>query len=172
MVHDFITPDANSVSWAELWELTQHDIIGAATIKNIIVFDIICYVVYYSADKFTLPIEQPSNMTTKCGIRWSWEMKVKPNLGCCSNIAITIFLPFRVFLIWIIPRLSELRPFKCQGQPVRLWRLPLTFNLEKCYLLRSSLGMYNLERRLRYSHLLTRHCPWNLLPEPTAPRHK
>ena len=30
--------------------------------------------------------------------------------------------------------------------------------------------MYNLERRLRYLHLLMRHC--NLLPEPTSPKHE
>ena len=55
-------------------------------------------------------------------------------------------------------------PFKCQGHPVSLWRWPLTCNLEKCYSLRSFFGMYNLERPLRYLHLLTRHCPCNLLP--------
>ena len=32
--------------------------------------------------------------------------------------------------------------------------------------------MYNLERRLRYLHLLTRHCPCNLFPEPTSPKHE
>ena len=63
-------------------------------------------------------------------------------------------------------------PFKCQGHPVSLWRWPLTCNFEKCYSLRSSFGMYNLERRLRYLHLLTRHCPCNLLPGPTSPKHE
>ena len=63
-------------------------------------------------------------------------------------------------------------PFKCEGHPVSLWRWPLTCNLEKCYSLRSSFGMYNLERRLRYLHLLTRNCPCNLLPEPTSPKHE
>ena len=32
--------------------------------------------------------------------------------------------------------------------------------------------MYNLERQLRYWHLLTRPCPCNLLPEPTSPKHE
>ena len=32
--------------------------------------------------------------------------------------------------------------------------------------------MYNRERRLRYSHFLTRHCPCNLLPEPTSHKHE
>ena len=50
--------------------------------------------------------------------------------------------------------------------------LTLTCNLEKCNSLRSSFGMYNLERQLRYWHLLTRHCPCNLLPEPTSPKHE
>ena len=32
--------------------------------------------------------------------------------------------------------------------------------------------MYNLEKRLRYWHLLRRYyCPCNLLPEPTSPKH-
>ena len=55
------------------------------------VFKIICNVAYYSAAKFTFPIEQPSNKATKCGIRRSWKLKVKPNLGCCSNISITVW---------------------------------------------------------------------------------
>ena len=63
-------------------------------------------------------------------------------------------------------------PFKCQGHPVSLWCRPLTCKLEKCYSLRSSFGMYNLERRLRYLHLLTRHCRCNLLPEPISPKHE
>ena len=32
--------------------------------------------------------------------------------------------------------------------------------------------MYNLERQLWYLHLLTRHCPCNLLPEPNSPKHE
>ena len=65
----------------------HHD---AVTISKIIVFEIICCVAYYSAARFTFPIEQPSNMAAKCGIRRSWKLKVKPNLGCCCNIVITI----------------------------------------------------------------------------------
>ena len=53
-----------------------------------------------------------------------------------------------------------------------LWCWPLPCNLEKCYSLRSSFGMYNLEIQLWYWHLLTRHCPCNLLPEPTSPKHE
>ena len=137
MVHDIITHDAYSMSWAEILEFSksQRDIVDAVIISKRIVFDIICYVAYYSAAKFKLPIQQPSNMAAKC-------------------------------FILIIPRLMELWPFKCQGHIVSLWRWPLTCNLE-CYLLRSSLGMYNLERQLRYSHLLMRHCLCNLFPEPT-----
>ena len=63
-------------------------------------------------------------------------------------------------------------PFKCQGHPVSMWRWPLSCNIEKCYSLRSCFGMYNLERRLRYLNLLTRHCPCNLLPQPTSPKHE
>ena len=117
-----ITRDAKTVSWAEIWECSlewlksQHDIIDAVTIAKIIVFDIICYVAWYSAAKFTFQLNN--------------------------------------------------------HHPVSLWRWPLTCNLEKCYSLRSSFGMYNLERRLRYLHLMTRHCPCNLLPEPTSPKHE
>ena len=50
----------------------------------------------------------------------------------------------------------------------------LTFDLQsrKCCSLRSSFGIYNLERQLWYLNLLTRHCPCNLLPEPTPPKHE
>ena len=58
--------------------------------KRIIAFEIICNVAYYSAAKFSFPIEQPSDNATKYGIRRSWKVKVKPNLGCCNSIAITI----------------------------------------------------------------------------------
>ena len=69
---------------------SQRDLIDAITIAKIIVFEIICNVAYHSVAKFTFPIEQPSNKATKCGIRGSWKLKVKPKLGCCNNIAITI----------------------------------------------------------------------------------
>ena len=78
----------------------------------------------------------------------------------------------RFFFIFIISRLTELWPFKCQDHPVSLWRWPLTCNIEKCYSLRPSFGMYHPKRRLRYLHLLPRHCPCNLLPEPTSPKHE
>ena len=58
------------------------------------------------------------------------------------------------------------------SHPVSLWCWPLTCNLEKCNSLRSSFGMYNLERQLWYWHSLTRHWPCNLLPEPTSPKHE
>ena len=84
--------DAYSVSWAEIWEFpkSRRDIFDAITISKIIVFEIICIFAYYSAAKFTFPIEQPSNKATKFGIRRSWKLKVKPNLVRCSNTAITI----------------------------------------------------------------------------------
>ena len=56
--------------------------------------------------------------------------------------------------------------YLCQGHPVSLWCWPLTCNLKKFYLLKSSFGMYNLERQLWYWHLLMRHCPCYL---PTSP---
>ena len=62
VVHGIITRDANSVSWAEIWEFSksQRDIID-----TVIISTTICYVAYYSAAKFTLPIEQLSNMGAK-----------------------------------------------------------------------------------------------------------
>ena len=89
--HDIITRDAYNVSWAEIFKFSksQRDIINAVTISTIIVFEMICNVANYSGAKFTFPIEQPSNKA-KCGIRRSWKLKMKPNHGCCSNIAITI----------------------------------------------------------------------------------
>ena len=58
MVHDIITRDAKSVSWAKVWvfSMSQRDIIDAVIISNIIAFDMICYAAYYSAAKFKLPI--------------------------------------------------------------------------------------------------------------------
>ena len=143
MVHDAITRNANNVSWAEIWEFSksQRDIIDAINISNIIVFDIICNVAKYYAAKFSLPIEQASNMAANCGFRWSCKLKVKPNLGCCSNIAITISYILVLFHLGN-PKI-ELRPFNCEGHPVSLWRWPLTCDLETCCLLRSFLGMYN-----------------------------
>ena len=82
------------------------------------------------------------------------------------------FLHFSFCFILIIPRLTELRPFKCQGHPVSLWCWPLTCNIEKCYSLRTSFGMYNLERQLWYLYLLKRYCPCSLLPEPSSPKHE
>ena len=43
------------------------------------------------------------------------------------------FLHFIFCFILIIPRLTELCPFKCQSHPVSLWFWHLTCNLEKCY---------------------------------------
>ena len=128
----------------------------------------ICNVAYHSAAKFTFPIEQPSNKATKCGIRRSCKLKVQLNHGCCSNIAITISYLSGFCFILITPRLAE----SCQCHPTSLWCWPLTCNLETCYSLRSSFGMYNLERQLWYLHLLKRHCPCNLLPQPTSPKHE
>ena len=108
-------------------------------------------------------------------VSWAeiWEFsKSQRETDCCSNIAITISYISVFCIISIIPRLTDLWPFKCQGHSVSLWCWPLTCNLEKCYSLRSSIGMKNLERQLWYLHLLTRHCPCNLLAEPTSPKHE
>ena len=162
MVH-IITRDINSVSWAEIWAFSklQHDIIDVVTIWKIIVFNTICYVACYSVAKFTPPIEQPSNMQ----YGWSWKQRVKPNLDCCSNIALTISCISVLVSSWQSQDSTELQLFKCQGHPVSL---TLTFDLR-------SWKVWFIEiffRLLWYSHLLMRHCPCNLLPEPTSPKHE
>ena len=50
----------------------------------------------------------------------------------------------------------------------------LTIDLQsrKVLFIKIVFGMYNLERQLWYWHLLTRHCPCNLLPESTSPKHE
>ena len=82
MVHDIITHYACSVSWAEIWEFSksQRDIIHAIIISKIIVFDIICYVAYYSATQFKLPIYQPSNMATRWNAASGLETESKTKL--------------------------------------------------------------------------------------------
>ena len=84
------TPTVCLEQKSENFRKSQCDIIDAVTISKIIVAEIICYVAYHSAAKFTLPIEQPSSKAAKCGIGRSWKLKLEPNLGCCSNISITI----------------------------------------------------------------------------------
>ena len=83
-----------------------------------------------------------------------------------------MFLHFSFCFILIIPRMTELWPLKCQGHSLSLWCWPLICTLKKCYSLRSSFGMYNLEKQLWYLHLLTRLCPCNLFAEPTSPKHE
>ena len=87
MEHAIITRDANNVSWAEIWECSksQPDIIDAVTIAKIIVFEIICYVAWYSAAKFTFPIEQPSNKCQGHPVSlWRWPLTC--NLEKCSSL--------------------------------------------------------------------------------------
>ena len=50
----------------------------------------------------------------------------------------------------------------------------LTFDLQsrKVLFIENVFGMYNLEWQLWYWHLLTRHCPCILLPEPPSPKHE
>ena len=99
------SPAMPTVCLEQKSEKSQRDIIDAVTISNMIVFDIICYVAYHSAAKLTLSIEQPSNMAAKCDIRWSWKLKVKPNLYCCSNKAITISY-ISVFVLFDNPKID------------------------------------------------------------------
>ena len=147
MISSPATPKACTVCLEQKSEnfQSQRDIIDAMTIKKIIVFEVICNVAYYSAAKFTFPIEQTSNKATKCCIRLSWKLKVKPNLDNATVDRVMV---------------------------VSLWCWHLTCNLEMCYSLRSSFGMNDLERQLWYWHFLTRHSPCHLLPEPISPKHE
>ena len=93
-------------------------------------------------------------MALSCGRRPSWEPKVKPNLGCLSNIPIS--MPDILILFHPDARkMRELRPFKYQGYLVTLWLWPLTRDLENSYLVRYSSVMCNIEIWLQYSHCLT-----------------
>ena len=107
-------------------------------------------------------------MAAKYWVMRSWKPKVKLNLGCRSNIAgITSYIS-----IFVWSRYSQVWRSYGRDLLVNLWPWPLTCDLEKFYLLRSSLGMHNLERLLRYSHLFTKYCPCNFLQEPTSPKHE
>ena len=71
---------SNSVSWTEIWEFlkSQRDIMNAVTISKIIVFEIIWYVAYYSAAKFTLTNEKkhairPPNAASGDLGKWKWN---------------------------------------------------------------------------------------------------
>ena len=55
--------------------------------------------------------------------------------------------------------------------PSRPKPVMLTFDLQSRKV-RSFFGMYNRERQLWYWHLLTRHCPYNLLLGPTSSKHE
>ena len=67
----------------------------------------------------------------------------------------------RVTAVEVVPRLPD-NPVTPTAD-MRSW---------KSYSLRSSSVIHYLERRWRYSHLLTRYCAYNLLPEPTYPKHE
>ena len=108
-------------------------------------------------------------MAAKRGIRRSWNWN---QILVAIATELNHLLHFSFYFILIIPRVRELRPSKCLCNTVSLLRWPLTCDLEKCYSLISSLGMYNLERWLRYSYLLARYCPCNLLSEPIFPKHE
>ena len=112
----------------------------------------------------TVCLEQKSENFQSCN--------VKQNLGCCSDIAMTISY-ITVFFHLDNPKIDAKVP-RSLSKPVMLgsWCWPLTCTPEKCYSLRSSLGMYKLKRQLWYLHLLTRHCPCNLFAEATSPKHE
>ena len=115
-----------------------------------------------------LPRSCPGGQRVKYFLMWAFWVKLPLNFVGPFLKNTVVQSATHISMIWATCQM----PFKCQGHPVSLWRWPLNCNLEKCYSLRSSFGMYNLERRLRYLHLLTRHCPCNLLPEPTTPKHE
>ena len=79
-------------------------------------------------------------------------------------------LNHRYFLHSVIVSSSHSNDWRSNGRlisKITLWPWPLT--CEMYYFVRSSLGMYNLERRLRCSHYLTRYRPHSLLSELTSP---
>ena len=117
------------------------------------------------------------NVCMTCSTRM-WNMMSSPATQCVLSRNLRIFkvatwhYRFRHNLknncIWDDLQCCLLVPMS-NSKPVML-----TFDLQsrKVYSLISSFGMYKLERQLWYWHLLTRHCPCNLLPEPTSPKHE
>ena len=65
---------------------------------------------------------------------------------------------------WLIPNVTCWCDFIWKYASCITWQ----WSYSHCHLL----GMYNQERRLPYSHLLTRYCPCNSLPEPISPQHE
>ena len=51
------SPATPTVCLEQKCEKSQHDVINAVTISKTIVFEMICYVGYYSAAKFAVPVE-------------------------------------------------------------------------------------------------------------------
>ena len=98
-------------------------------------------------------------MAVNCGVPRSWKPEAKPNLGCHSNINISI--PNISF--FVSSKMTELRLFKCQGLLVTRWHWPLACDLECSCFVRFCFVICNLVMWLLYSHCF----PYNMPSEPT-----
>ena len=108
------------------------------------------------------PIRPPNSASGDLGNwKWNWMMVA---------VVTELFFTFQFLFHLDNPKIDSVMAVQVPMSPSK--PVMLTFDLQsrKCYSLRSSFGMYNLERQLWYLHLLTRHCPCNLLPEPTSPK--
>ena len=108
-------------------------------------------------------ISQRSDMVAKYGISWSWKPKVKTNFGCTWQHGYNYFLHFSFF---VSSRYSQYRlsygrfSANFTSKPAILSFDPLSW---KVLFIEIFFGhVLNLERWLRYSHLLTKYCPSNM----------
>ena len=74
--------------------------------------------------------------------------------------------------ILTLKKMTELWLFMCQDHLVTSWHSPLTCDLKKSYLLRSSLVIYDLEIWLWYLCSFPRYWTKNLPWEPLSPKHE
>ena len=111
------------------------------------------------------PIRPPNGASGDLG-NWKWNRIL-------VAVATSLFLHFSFCFILIIPRLAELRPFKCQCRTVSLWRwLWPAISKNVIHWDRLLVCIALIERQLQNLHLLRRHCPCNFLQEPTSPKHE
>ena len=84
------------------------------------------------------------------------------------NVTLSMPSQSKKFWIWDNLQYCLLVP-RSPSKPVML---TIDLQSRKLLFIEIVFGMYNLERQLWYWHLLTRHCPCNLLPESISPKYE
>ena len=124
---------------------------------KIILFDRIFCAGEESATKSKLSSNlNPCEMSIKCGLGRPWTLKVKPKLGCYSNIP-PMILHILVLFLPEAPKIDGAISF--EGSKSRSNLVTSICDLYKSYFIRPSLVMYSLEIRLRYAHFFRRFWP-------------